>query len=84
MCFLQIILELQPYVNCQVGGKSRGYQHQNAPKRFFLYTIYSYIGDRVPDFNSLCNVIIYFKKQKVRKKVKSMPELMKQTQPSDL
>jgi len=79
MCFLQIILELQPYVNCQMCGKSRGYQHQNAPKRFFfLHTIYSYIGDRVPDFNSLCNVIIYFKK------VKSMPELMKQTQPSDL
>ena len=54
------------------------------PRGFFLHTIYSYIGDRVPDFNSLCNVIIYFKKQKVRKKVKSMPELMKQTQPSDL
>ena len=85
MCFLQIILELQPYVNCQVCGKSRGYQHQNAHMKVFFYILFIHISVIVFQIAIPFAMLAFIsKKQKEKKKVKSMPELMKPTQPSDL
>ena len=44
-------------------GKFRGYQHQNAPKRFFSY-ILLFNGDRVPDFNSFLQIFHFYYKKK--------------------